>query len=170
MAYRKEATMNNHDKIDCGTGKEMRPLNSSGFGGLSVDNLCKTIARSENYTIRLPKDRYGKTVLIGDMVKSQEDRGRIREVIGIRLSKNSNVWSLEFHVSEGGSEFVPANRCYIVEPDTQEKIDADVLLDSCTYFGAELCAECPNFEDGYLQDCSTNKIQDLLRRQRTLFS
>lgn len=54
------------------------------------------------------------------------------------------------------------------EPDTQERIDADVPKTVCKYFGAsgKPCDECPIH--GSKIGCSNEKMRDLLRRQREL--
>ena len=54
------------------------------------------------------------------------------------------------------------------EPDSQERIDADVPKTVCKYFGAsgKPCDECPIH--GSKIGCSNEKMRDLLRRQREL--
>lgn len=106
-------------------------------------------------------DADGVPIVVGDTVWNVFDDQK-RTVIGFRGGKA--------HVESGpGIEFFEAgHELTHREPDSQERIDADVPKTVCKYFGAsgKPCDECPIH--GSKIGCSNEKMRDLLRRQREL--
>ena len=106
-------------------------------------------------------DADGVPIVVGDTVWNVFDDQK-RTVIGFRGGKA--------HVESGpGIEFFEAgHELTHREPDSQERIDADMPKTACKYFGAsgKPCDECPIH--GSKIGCSNEKMRDLLRRQREL--
>ena len=74
----------------------------------------------------------------------------------------------DFMINTNPGSWMPNTCITHREPDSQERIDADVPKTVCKYFGAsgKPCDECPIH--GSKIGCSNEKMRDLLRRQREL--
>jgi hypothetical protein len=119
------------------------------------------VDRIEKEYIELPKDKNGKVIKIGDTFSFTNVLFHEEGLVGQLLLRESG-WAI---VSKD-SRYTQWNvkYCEIIEPDSQEKIDADAELSSCNY--------CDKYHLSYvissIADPQRIKCKDLLRRQREL--
>lgn len=121
-------------------------------------------AVTENY-IKLPEDKNKKSVPFKDKIILSD--GSITEVSKYIFSMWSKEWYL---VSAGTGREHWVRDCILLEPDTQEKIDADAKKASCEYWEMPQigCDDCKHSSHQSGNSCERNMFLDLLRRQRRL--
>jgi hypothetical protein len=115
------------------------------------------------------KDKNGKTMKIGDIVKYTYANG---EELKGKLCYIGYFCKIDAGIS-GYIETELPDRIELVEPDTQEKINADVSKSLCDYWGIKSephCYECEHGMEKSGTPCEANVRLDLLRRQRELDS
>lgn len=123
----------------------------------------------------MPRDFDGEPCLLGDMVWHPA-MGRCAVVAASWKGKVA-VRRWEHREGGHGAKWVPSASVTHREPDSQERIDADVMKRTKEYWncGTTDCDECPARLDGKDPSerygcftCAAAKILDLLRRQRNL--
>lgn len=142
--------------------------------GRPIDDGESMKAWLERNFIAIPTDAYGRTWAVGDACRIEEE-GYEGEVYGYLTANDSSAF-----VRVSGSATImayPASSLSRIEPDTQERIDADALKGTASYWGCigASCGSCPAVIDGknpsqrYGVDCCAHaQMLDLLRRSREL--
>jgi hypothetical protein len=122
--------------------------------------------RIEREYFPIPEFEDGKIVRWGEKVVNSKTSEAVRVAeISYTLAGLVTVYGAARHDKLSFPEGHKLTR--YVEPDTQEKIDADAHKTSCEYFDVPVpgkCRECPK----ELGNCCPEMMLDLLRRQREL--
>lgn len=129
----------------------------SAFGADNADELAEGMAWISRHG--LPEDRDGNLVNIGDRMRFGSDTDKV-----FYLRVGGYDWLFLPYETPGGYRL--CERGEKVEPDSQERIDADAKKSDCDYFGRENkdCEGCPAEHE----PCNLTVVYDLLRRQREL--
>lgn len=116
----------------------------------------------KNDYIELPKDRNGKAIHVGALLTTLSG-GNDRRVERISFDTKWNVQDYD-------GVYLAFQERTIVEPDTQEKIDADAKKICCEYWGKPQigCDDCTHSSHQSGISCERNMLHDILRRQREL--